>query len=139
MAEAIVKQVEYYFGDINLPRDKFLQEEMKKDQGCKWCNLGFIYVCLGIELETMLKFNRLAKISSDINEIATALADSSLVEVNEDQNKIRRSPEVPLPSNTLEYWQEIKRRTVYVVCFCCFLYLFNFRGITLLILERIPT
>lgn len=33
--EKILRQTEYYFGDINLPRDKFLQEEMKKDDGCK--------------------------------------------------------------------------------------------------------
>lgn len=31
----VLRQVEYYFGDINLPRDKFLQEEMKKEDGCK--------------------------------------------------------------------------------------------------------
>ena len=27
---------QYYFGDINLPRDKFLLEEMKHDDGCKF-------------------------------------------------------------------------------------------------------
>lgn len=101
MAEAIQKQVEYYFGDINLPRDKFLQEEMKKEDG--W-----------IDLSTMLKFNRLSKLSQDIEAIANALAESSLIEVSEDKHKIRRNPEFPLPPNTLEYWQEIKRRTVYV-------------------------
>ena len=25
---------QYYFGDINLPRDKFLQDEMKLEDGC---------------------------------------------------------------------------------------------------------
>uniref|UniRef100_A0A183CEV6 HTH La-type RNA-binding domain-containing protein n=1 Tax=Globodera pallida TaxID=36090 RepID=A0A183CEV6_GLOPA len=35
MDDKIMKQVEFYFGDINLPRDKFLQEEMKKDDGCR--------------------------------------------------------------------------------------------------------
>jgi len=97
----IVRQVEYYFGDINLPRDKFLQEEMKKDNG--W-----------IELTTMLKFNRLSQLSKDVNQIAAALEKSELIEVSDDKAKIRRSPETPLPDNTLEYWQEIKRRTAYI-------------------------
>ena len=70
---------------------------------------------LGISLETMLKFNRLAKISDDTAKIADALVDSKLIEVSDDKTKIRRSLDVPLPENTLEYWQEIKTRTVYVV------------------------
>lgn len=99
--EKILKQVEYYFGDINLPRDKFLQEEMKKDNG--W-----------IPLSTMLKFNRLATITTNLDSITKALQNSSLVDISEDNQKIRRSIEVPLPDNSLEYWQEIKRRTVYM-------------------------
>ncbi|CAD5206469.1 unnamed protein product [Bursaphelenchus okinawaensis] len=99
--DAVVRQVEYYFGDINLPRDKFLQEEMKKDEG--W-----------IPVDTMLKFNRLAKITTDVDVLSDSLKDSHLIEVSEDRKQIRRNPEVPLPDNTLEYWQEIKRRTVYV-------------------------
>ena len=29
----IIKQIEYYFGDYNIGKDKFLQEEIKKDEG----------------------------------------------------------------------------------------------------------
>jgi hypothetical protein len=36
---------QYYFGDFNLPRDKFLKEQIKLDEG--W-----------VPLETMIKFNR---------------------------------------------------------------------------------
>lgn len=28
LAEKIVRQIQYYFGDYNLPRDKFLQQEV---------------------------------------------------------------------------------------------------------------
>jgi len=98
---AIISQVEYYFGDINLPRDKFLQEEMKKEDG--W-----------VPLDTMIKFNRLARITTDLVEIAKALQKSDLVEVSDDGTKVRRNPEIPLPEDTLEYWHEIKRRTVYL-------------------------
>jgi len=77
-----------------------------------------LVIFLGVPLSTMLKFNRLANLTEDINEIANALKQSSLVELSEDNEKIRRSQDHPLPENTLEYWQEIKRRTVYVVGFC---------------------
>uniref|UniRef100_A0A8R1TRD4 Uncharacterized protein n=1 Tax=Onchocerca volvulus TaxID=6282 RepID=A0A8R1TRD4_ONCVO len=99
--QKIVEQVEYYFGDINLPRDRFLQEEIKKDDG--W-----------VQLTTMLRFKRLAQISSDPKTIGESLKHSKLMQVSEDGSKIRRNPEVPLPENSLEYWQVVKRRTVYI-------------------------
>ena len=52
MEKKIIRQIEYYFGDFNLPRDKFLLEETKTDEG--W-----------VSMETMLKFKRLLDISSD--------------------------------------------------------------------------
>ena len=60
----IIRQIEYYFGDHNLNRDKFLQEEIKKDEG--W-----------VTLATLLKFNRLAQMSKDEAVIADAVAKSS--------------------------------------------------------------
>ena len=41
----IVIILQYYFGDFNLPRDKFLKEQIKLDEG--W-----------VPLEIMIKFNR---------------------------------------------------------------------------------
>uniref|UniRef100_A0A0R3RK00 Lupus La protein n=1 Tax=Elaeophora elaphi TaxID=1147741 RepID=A0A0R3RK00_9BILA len=99
--QKITEQIEYYFGDINLPRDRFLQEEIKKDDG--W-----------VQLTTMLKFKRLAQITSDPKIIGESLKHSKLMQVSEDGSKIRRNPEIPLPENSLEYWQVVKRRTVYI-------------------------
>ena len=48
----IVRQIEHYFGDYNLPRDKFLKETIKTDDG--W-----------VPMETMLNFQRLAALSTD--------------------------------------------------------------------------
>ena len=48
----IVRQVEHYFGDYNLPRDKFLKETIKSDDG--W-----------VSMEIMLKFQRLVSLSDD--------------------------------------------------------------------------
>ncbi|BES89413.1 RNA Hypothetical protein motif [Nesidiocoris tenuis] len=99
----IIKQIEYYFGDMNLPRDKFLLGEIKADDG--W-----------VPLETMVKFNRLAKISSDFGEIAAAVkkSTSGLVEVNDDNTKIRRSPHMPIPEMNEERRKELTSRTAYI-------------------------
>lgn len=34
LEKKIIRQVEFYFGDRNLRRDKFLLEQIKKDDGC---------------------------------------------------------------------------------------------------------
>jgi len=101
--QKIIRQVEYYFGDYNLPKDKFLQEQIKTDDG--W-----------ITLETMLKFQRLKDISEDASVICEALLKSSakLMEVSDDKTKIRRSPNKPLPELSEARRQEIMARTLYL-------------------------
>ncbi|XP_042891518.1 la protein homolog [Penaeus japonicus] len=98
----IIRQVEYYFGDYNLPRDKFLQEEVKNDDG--W-----------ISMETMTKFKRLASLSTDAEVITTALrkSESKLIEIHESNGKIRRSPGQPLPIFDDKIKEETMKRTVY--------------------------
>jgi len=98
----IIKQIEYYFGDVNLPRDKFLQEKVKEDEG--W-----------ISLEVLLSFNRLSNLSTDEAVIADAVKKSTnnIVEVSEDCKKIRRSPHNPLPELNEERKKELDARTAY--------------------------
>ncbi|XP_026756947.2 la protein homolog [Galleria mellonella] len=99
---AIIRQVEYYFSDVNLPRDKFLREQVKLDDG--W-----------IPIEVLTTFNRLAKLSKDVNVIAKALNNSTsgLLEVSEDNKKVRRSPEMPIPEMNEERRKELMSRTIY--------------------------
>jgi len=98
----IIRQVEYYFGDFNLPRDKFMQEETRKDEG--W-----------ITMETMLNFKRLSDLSKEAGVIAEALkkSKSGLISVSEDNSKIRRDPSIPLPENTEESRKALEARTAY--------------------------
>ena len=100
----ICHQIEYYFGDFNLPRDKFLKEQIKLDEG--W-----------VPLEIMIKFNRLNRLTKDFNVIVEALNKSKaeLMEISEDKTKIRRSPSKPLPEVTDEYKNDVKNRSVYIV------------------------
>jgi len=98
----IIRQIEYYFGDFNLPRDKFLSEETKVNDG--W-----------VTMETMMKFKRLADLSKEKAEIVAAIKKSKagLIAVSEDDTKIRRDPSIPLPENTEESRKLLEARTVY--------------------------
>jgi len=99
----IIRQVEYYFGDFNLPRDKFLKESVKENEG--W-----------ITMETLLKFKRLADLSKDAKEIMAALkkSDSGLMEVEaEGDGKVRRNPGQPLPENNEENKKLLEAKTAY--------------------------
>uniref|UniRef100_A0A914P2H5 Uncharacterized protein n=1 Tax=Panagrolaimus davidi TaxID=227884 RepID=A0A914P2H5_9BILA len=89
----ILKELEYYFGDVNLHRDEFLQDEMKKGHG--W-----------VPLDVLLTFNRLKQITTDKAAIIAAVESSELVDVSEDSEKVRRNPAVPIPENSCEFWQE---------------------------------
>jgi lupus La protein len=99
--QKLLAQIEYYFGDVNLPRDKFIKEECSKNDG--W-----------FPVATLLKFNRvlnlLRSVENDdrIKRICHALKPSELVDTNEGDLKIRRNPECPLPEKDSE------ERTVYL-------------------------
>lgn len=100
----IIQQVEYYFGDANLNRDKFLLEQIGKDEE-GW-----------VPISVLLTFKRLAALSTDSNVIVDALmkSDSGLLEISEDKLKIRRHPERPIPEHNEERRKEIMSRTAYV-------------------------
>lgn len=105
MQGKIKRQVEYYFNDFNLMRDQFLKNEIKlsKEAG----NNGFI------ALDTMLKFNRLAQLTTDKAKIVEALQESKLVELNEEKSSVRRNPERKLPVDDELYRANLKARTSY--------------------------
>lgn len=79
----IMKQVEFYFSDANLPRDRFLQEELKKSEE-GWIGLSVI-----------ASFKRMQALSTDLGVIAEALKGSELVEVSSDGASVRRIVALP--------------------------------------------
>uniref|UniRef100_A0A1L8EI94 Putative rna-binding protein la n=2 Tax=Haematobia irritans TaxID=7368 RepID=A0A1L8EI94_HAEIR len=99
----IMRQVEYYFGDSNLNRDKFLLDQISKDSD-GW-----------VPISVLLTFKRLASLSTDEAVIAEACekSDEGLVEVSEDKTKIRRHPERPMPEHNEERRKDIMTRTAY--------------------------
>jgi lupus La protein len=103
-AAEILKQVEFYFSDANLPRDKFLWTLTTSDplkQG--W-----------VQISQIASFKRMQRFQP-VEAIAAALRESKeLLEVNKDGTAVRRK--VPLVKPTTEEFNEICNRTLYVVC-----------------------
>ncbi|XP_070710703.1 la-related protein 7 [Pempheris klunzingeri] len=92
----VKKQVEFWFGDVNLHKDRFLKKLIEESDD------GYV------DISVLADFNRMKKLTSDTKLIARALKNSSVVEVNLEGNKVRR--QLPLgdtPNN-------VDSRTVYV-------------------------
>jgi len=103
LEKKIIRQIEYYLSDVNMVRDKFLKNEITKDEG--W-----------IPLSVLTTFKRLQSLSTDFKTIINALKNSvsGLLQINETENKIRRQPDRPLPNSQAELELSLRNRTVYV-------------------------
>ncbi|XP_069834591.1 la-related protein 7 [Dendropsophus ebraccatus] len=91
----IAKQVDFWFGDVNLHKDRFLREQIEKSRD------GYIDISL------LASFNKMKKLTTDPKLIARALKNSSVVEINLESTKIRRR--LPLGEKP----QDVDARTVY--------------------------
>lgn len=90
--ENILKQMEFYFSDANLSKDRFLGDLVKRNP----------YV----PIELFLKFNKIRTLTQDINDIAKAMKNSTLLELSDDRLKVKRkTPILPYDADS---------RTVYV-------------------------
>lgn len=84
-------------------RDKFLKNEVTKDEG--W-----------IPLSVLTTFKRLQSLTTDFPTIVNALKSSvsGLLQIDESENKIRRQPTRPIPASQAELELSLRNRTVYV-------------------------
>ncbi|XP_029174094.1 la-related protein 7 [Nylanderia fulva] len=73
---SILKQMEFYFSDANLNKDRFLSELLKQSPY--------------IDLEVFTQFNKLRELTTDTNRIAKALQKSTMLKVSEDGTKVYR-------------------------------------------------
>ncbi|XP_074588106.1 la-related protein 6A isoform X1 [Curcuma longa] len=96
LRDQIVRQVEYYFSDGNLPTDSFLQTFIKKDKE------GYV------PIKVISSFRRMKKLTQELSLIEAALRTSSQLVVSEDGRKVKR-----LHSLSLEI-ADTKLRTVIV-------------------------
>lgn len=79
----IIKQVEYYFSDENLPTDKHMISLMKKNKE------GFVPITI------IASFRKMKKLSRDHSLIVAALRESSFLVVSSDGKKVRRLNSFP--------------------------------------------
>lgn len=92
----VKKQVEFWFGDVNLHKDRFLRKLIDDSDD------GYV------DISVLANFNRMKKLTVDTKLIARALKNSTVVEVNLEGNKVRRQyPIGDAPTDT-------DSRTVYV-------------------------
>lgn len=95
----ILKQVEFYFSDSNLPRDKFLKGLVDKEpEG--W-----------VEIAVIASFARMKSLSTDNEVVVNAIKSSKdLLQVSEDGLKVKRS--TPLP-DTATFLQDQQGKSSY--------------------------
>lgn len=103
LEQTIIKQLEYYFSEANLRRDKFMNTKIAENED-GW-----------VDLSVMLTFNRLKEITTEADAIVEALSKSphGIVQVSEDKTKVRRHPDNPLPEFNEARRKETQDRTAY--------------------------
>ncbi|XP_023518764.1 la-related protein 6A isoform X1 [Cucurbita pepo subsp. pepo] len=85
LKQRIIKQVEYYFSNENLPTDKYMLGLIKKNKE------GFVPVAI------IAAFKRMKKLTQDHSFIAAALRESSVLVVSPNGKKVKRLHPIPLP------------------------------------------
>merc|ERR1719412_1295911 len=93
----IRKQIEYYFGDFNLPFDNFINKAMEQNDG--W-----------FPTQTLLKFKKLQTLEADNMTIIEAVKESELLELNEEQTKFK-------PKNEPKTKAWVQERTIQAMGF----------------------
>merc|ERR1719331_2571697 len=84
LCEKIVEQVEFYFSDANITRDKFLLKHVRRNKE------GFV------SLKLVASFKRVKHLTKDWRQVAAAIErKSDKLEVNDLKTKVRRLDELP--------------------------------------------
>lgn len=72
--ENIMKQMEFYFSDANLSKDRFLGDLVKRDPF--------------VPLSEFLKFNKIRTMTHDITDIIKSMKHSTFLELSDDKLKV---------------------------------------------------
>lgn len=98
LAARILQQVEYYFGDENLARDKFMRKTI--------CARADRFVAIDV----LCGFRRMTALSMDTPVVAAALEASEALELSEDRLMVRRREAFEMPPAAAG---KLGKRTVY--------------------------
>ncbi|KAK1370027.1 La protein 1 [Heracleum sosnowskyi] len=98
----VIRQVEFYFSDSNLPRDGFLSKTVSESQD------GLVSLALICSFSRMRSHLGLGdakeeEISEDmVKAVAETLKTSSFLKISEDGKKVGRTTELPKPEEIIE-------------------------------------
>ncbi|XP_022962519.1 la protein 1 [Cucurbita moschata] len=102
-AKKVLRQVEFYFSDSNLPRDGFLKKTIS---GIADGMVDLSLICTFSRMKGHLKLKQDVKpeeIPEDtLKAVAETLRSSSTIKVSEDGKKIGRTTELPKPEELIE-------------------------------------
>lgn len=105
-ASEILKQVEFYFSDANLPRDKFLWQLTQSDpKGEGW-----------VSISQIASFKRMQRFKPVENIVAALRQSKELLEVSVDGAFVRRKKPLAKPSE--EEYKDLNSRSLHVVGTC---------------------
>ncbi|XP_031617048.1 la-related protein 7 [Contarinia nasturtii] len=85
----IRQQMEFYFGDSNLSKDRFLSKLMAENP----------YV----PLDVFLTFNKIKAMANSIEELQKAIDGSEMLELSDDRQSVRRTTEIQKKDQLDEY------------------------------------
>ncbi|KAJ7958588.1 La-like protein [Quillaja saponaria] len=110
-AKKVLRQVEFYFSDSNLPRDKFLRNSINETED------GMVSLALICSFSRMRSHLNLGNIQPDevpedtVKAVAETLRKSTSLKISEDGKKVGRSTELSQPEEVIE---QLDIRTVAV-------------------------
>ncbi|KAG7965909.1 hypothetical protein I3843_08G024500 [Carya illinoinensis] len=101
-AKKVLRQVEFYFSDSNLPRDNFLKKSINEsDDGM----VDLALICSFTRMRNHLNLGNVKpnEVPEDtVKAVAETLTKSTSLKVSEDGRKIGRTTELPKPEDVIE-------------------------------------
>ncbi|XP_054156781.1 uncharacterized protein LOC128955159 [Oppia nitens] len=103
------KQLMAYFSDININTNRFIRDEVNKDNG--W-----------ISFTTLMTFNRLKQLADNsynifVDIVKNLQLDTDFLEIDVINERVRRNPNRPVRPKTDEWIREYNERTVHLAGF----------------------
>lgn len=71
-------QMEFYFSDANLRKDRYMSELVHKDEE------GYV------DLEVFLTFHKIQALTTDVKDIAAAVSSSEMLQIDDERRRVRR-------------------------------------------------
>ncbi|KAF3446443.1 hypothetical protein FNV43_RR11622 [Rhamnella rubrinervis] len=101
-SKKVLRQVDFYFSDSNLPRDGFLKKSINESED------GLVSLALICSFTRMRNFLNLGDVKPDdvsedtVKAVAETLRKSTLLKVSEDGKKVGRASELKKPEELIE-------------------------------------